>query len=198
LRLENTLHPDIMTPVRFNTADSLPTLRDDLSKIDSNRSTPNLTMPPRFDRQCSNPIVTALSPPPPSRTTQPQHKKSHLRLRSDSGLALQTNQVAFRHYTDYSSDGSLPVRPCRARAQSFDGNSSLEELSLSRQPSKELKGFISNGKVLPDFFEPGVIELVLSNPATGKRLRTFAETRHGESDIDFLLKVGSSVFAPPQ
>jgi hypothetical protein len=76
---------------------------------------------------------------------------------------------------------------------SFDGNSSLEDFSLSRQTSKELKGFVSNGKVLPDFFEPAVIELVFSNPATGKRLRKFAETRHGESDIDFLLKVGSPV-----
>lgn len=180
-------------PARSDTADSLPTLRDDLSNIDSNRSSPKLAMPHLFERQCSNPILTALSPPPPSRTAQLQHRKSHLRLRSDSGLALHTNQAAFRHYTDYNSDGSLPIRPCRARGLSFDGNSSIEDFSLSRQPSKELKGFVSNGKVLPDFFEPAVIELVFSNPATIKRLRKFAETRHGESDIDFLLKVGSSV-----
>lgn len=185
-----------MMPARSDTADSLPTLRDDLSIIESNKLNSSLAMPHRFERQCSNPIVTALSPPPPSRTTQPQHRKSHLRLRSDSGLSLHTNQPAFRHYTDYNQDGSRPVRPCRARGLSFDGFSSLEDFSLSRQPSKELKGFVSNGKVLPDFFEPAVFELVLSNPATGKRLRKFAETRHGESDIDFLLKVGSSVHTP--
>ncbi|KAK4033815.1 hypothetical protein C8A01DRAFT_39701, partial [Parachaetomium inaequale] len=178
-----------MMPMRSLTADSLPTLRDDLSRMESNKSTPVLVLPHRFDRQWSNATMTALSPPPGSKSTQPRRQKSHLRLRSDSGLALHTNQPAFRQYTHYNSDGTVPTRPGPARALSFDDNSSVEELSLGHRFDAELRGLVSNGRVLPDFFEPAVIKLAFSNPATVQRLRAFAETRHGGSDIDFLLKV---------
>ncbi|KAK4152163.1 hypothetical protein C8A00DRAFT_35187, partial [Chaetomidium leptoderma] len=134
-------------------------------------------------------MTTGLSPPSASKTLQLQPKKSHFRLRSDSGLALHTNQSALRQYTDNNSDGSVSTRPCRPRTLSSDGNSSVEDFSLGHRLNVELRGFVCNGKVLPDFFEPAVVKLAFSNPATGERLRQFAETRYGGSDVEFLLKV---------
>ncbi|KAK3294519.1 uncharacterized protein B0H64DRAFT_375297 [Chaetomium fimeti] len=128
-----------MMPMRSHTADSLPTLGDTLGRISSDdNSNPVLVLPQRFDRQCSNPIVTALSPAPSPRPAQPQREKSHLRLRSDSGLALHTNQPPFRQRA-HSNSGFL---------------------------SPDLGGFVTNGKVLPDFFEPAMVKLAFSNKET--------------------------------
>jgi hypothetical protein len=148
-------------------------------------------LPHRFDRQSSNPVITALSPAPLSRAA-PRRKKSHQKLRNDSGLGLHTHQSGFRQPAEYSLDGSALARPRHSRALSFGENSSVEDFSLGHLPSPELEGFVSNGKVLPDFFEPAVIKLAFSNPATVQRLRKFAETRHDGSDLDFLLKVSPS------
>jgi hypothetical protein len=180
----------MMSP-RSITGDSVPTLRDSLIKNESNKFHPVQPLPHQFDRQSSNPIITALSPPPLSRATS-RRKNSQQRLRSDSGLGLHTNQSGFRQHTEYSLHGSTPALPFRSRALSIDDNSSVEDFSLGHVPNIELQGFGSNGRVLLDFFEPAVIRLAFSNLATVQRLRRFAETRHGGSDIDFLLKVSQS------
>jgi hypothetical protein len=179
-------------PLKSDTTEPLPRLNDDLSKTDSNKPIPILVSPCRVDRQTSNPLVTALSPPP----GQLQHKKSHIRLRSDSGLALHTNQAAFRQYTHYNADGSVLARPSPVRTLSHDGNSSEEEFALHPQPSTELRGLMSHGALLPDFFEPSVIKLAFTNPETGQKLRKFAETRLGKTDTDFMLKVGFHTSTP--
>lgn len=179
-----------MMSMRSNTADSLPLLRDDLNRVTSNNeSNPVMVLPQRYDRQWSNPIMTALSPPPGFKPAQPQRKGSHNRLRSDSGLALNTSQAAYRQHAHSSSTGRASRRPSLARALSFDSDSSVEDFSLSHSLSPELDGFVSNGKILPDFFEPAVVKLAFSNKGTVRRLCAFAETRHDGSDIDFLRKV---------
>ncbi|EAQ87759.1 hypothetical protein CHGG_04378 [Chaetomium globosum CBS 148.51] len=179
-----------MPPVRSNTADSLPTLGDNLNRVSRNsKSNPVLVLPQQYERQWSNPIMTALSPPPSSKPAQPQRKNSHHRLRSDSGLALHTNQAAFRQRKNSNSAGPVSTRHLPARALSFDSNSSVEEFALGRSFSPELGGFVSNGRVIPDFFEPAVVKLAFSNKETVRRLCAFAETRHDGSDIDFLRKV---------
>lgn len=202
-----------MMPSRSDTADTLPTLSDEPGTINDNRSNHAVAVPRRFDRQWSNPIMTALSPPhavkqaPPAQPVQPvplaravqpqpKRKKSHGRLRSDSGMALHPIQAVYRQYADYKSDGSLSVRPFRSRALSYDATSSVEDFVLEEAPTiEEPKGFVFRDRVLPDFFEPSVIELAFSDSATGQRLRKFAETRQGEPDIDFLLKVSTLSFA---
>lgn len=188
---EHPLHPDIIMPWKSDTAIALPTPKDDAGEVESNRSASALVLPHRFNRQWSSPTVTPLSPPPVSNGARPQRKKSHLRLGSDSGLALHTNKAAFRQYTSYNPDGSVPNRPCCARTLSADGNSSVEDLSLGSKSGTELRGFLSNGRLLPDFFETAVVKLAFSNQTTSQRLRKFAETRYGRSDIEFLLKVSS-------
>ncbi|KAK4125593.1 hypothetical protein N657DRAFT_591233, partial [Parathielavia appendiculata] len=154
--------------------------------MDSNQATPIVVWRNPFDRQGSNPISTALSPPPGPKTLP--KRKSNFRLRSDSGMALHTNQAAFRQYTDYNPDGSISTRPSRSRHPSFDDSSSVEDFK-GHQVNSEPKGLVTNGKVLPDLFEPAVFKLALSNRATAQRLRAFAQTRRCGSDIDFLLKV---------
>ncbi|KAJ4300122.1 hypothetical protein N0V88_002791 [Collariella sp. IMI 366227] len=133
-------------------------------------------------------MPTALAPPPSS-IQKPPRRKSNVRLRSDSGLALHTNQAGFRQYTGYNPDGSLPLRPSPVRTLSSDDNSSVEDFDLGRESGTDLRGFKSHDKVLPDFFEPAVIKLAFTNPSTAQRLRKFAETRHNTADIDFLMKV---------
>jgi hypothetical protein len=68
----------------------------------------------------------------------------------------------------------------------------VADFSFGHSLSPELGGFVSNGKVLPDFFEPAVVKLAFSNKGTVRRLCAFAETRHDGSDIDFLRKVTTS------
>jgi hypothetical protein len=77
---------------------------------------------------------------------------------------------------------------------SCDDCSSEEDFPLAPKPSTKLKGFESHGTVLPDFFERPLIKLAFSSRETVPRLRKFAETRHGGTDIDFLLKVSSPAF----
>ncbi|KAL2166172.1 hypothetical protein VTG60DRAFT_3155 [Thermothelomyces hinnuleus] len=184
-----------MMPARSDTDDSLPTIKDDLSRPGSNGSSPVLVRPNAYDRQPSNPIMTALSPPPPQgfKHSKPRPPQSHLRLRSDSGLALHSNQAGSRQYTHYNPDSPADSRPSPARTSSNDGTSSVEDSYSSRRLSPKLRGFAVDGRVLPDFFEPAVIKIAFSDETTVRKLRTFAETRHGGSDVDFLLKVGSRI-----
>ncbi|KAK4103418.1 hypothetical protein N658DRAFT_505119 [Parathielavia hyrcaniae] len=176
-----------MMPGRSDTAGSLPSPRDDLAKMDSNPSTPVVVWRNPFDRQGSNALSTALAPPPGPKPLP--KRKSNFRLRSDSGLALHTNQAAFRNYTEYNPDGSISTRPSRSRHPSFDDSSSVEEFIRGHHITAEPKGLVTNGKVLPDLFEPAVFKLALSNRETAQRFRAFAQTRGCGSDIDFLLKV---------
>lgn len=74
----------------------------------------------------------------------------------------------------------------------MDGTSSVEDFSLVAETGSEDKAPVSGSKVLPDFFDPAVVKLVFSNPATEQKLRQFADSRHGAADMEFLLKV-----APP-
>ncbi|KAK4236536.1 hypothetical protein C8A03DRAFT_45493 [Achaetomium macrosporum] len=179
-------------PAESDPAESLPTPRDGSRQTSSKRPDLALAPPERFDRHSSNPVVTALSPPPSSKVTQPQlqHSKSHVRLRSDSGLAFQTNQPVFRQYAGYGPEGSVPSRSGPATLK-IEEKDSVEDFRfcLGNRRSTELQGFVAHDKVVPDFFANPWVKMAFSSTETGQRLRRFAETRHGGADIDFVLKV---------
>lgn len=183
-----------MLPTRTDSPDSRGTLRDDMSSGQDSATptpTPILILPNPFERQSSNPTTTLRSPARgPSPTKLRSQKSSHLRLRSDSGLGFHTNPAAFRQYTDYNQDGSVPSRPCRARSPSPDGDSSVEDFCLAPRLSTQVRRPDRGSRLLPDFSDPAVIKLVCSNPATVQRLHKFAQRRSGAADIEFLLKVG--------
>lgn len=175
-----------MQPQRSDTDESLLTVKDG-SGINERKS----STPVQVHREWSNPILTELSPRPAPKSPQSPGPKSSFRVRSDSGLAWNTNQAPFRRSAHRTPESWLSAWSSSATALSDeDENSSEEDHLLDHSSSKDVKGLVSNGQLLPDFFEPAVIDLVLSNPDTVRRLRAFAQVRHTGSDIDFLSKVG--------
>lgn len=183
-----------MLSVKRDTLDSFSSLSEGRSRRSSIHSNAVLVLPFRDEPRWSNPNATALSPPPPASaaSTAPpfQSKGLHLRLRSDSGLSLHTNQSAFRQYTDYNSDGSVRSRSSPTRPHSLTESSSKDNFRMVSKPfCSASKDIIPPPKNLPDFFDPAMIKLAFSNPTTGQRLCQFARTRNSAADMEFLLKV---------
>ncbi|KAK0665604.1 hypothetical protein QBC41DRAFT_11562 [Cercophora samala] len=177
-----------MLSLKRDTLDSLSTLSDGQSL----RGSDLLTFPCLNDPRSSVPNATALSPPPASKPHQIQSTGCvPSRLRSDSGLSLHTNQAAFRHYTDYNSDGSVRSQSSRTKAGSSTEGGSVEDAPIGPKPSILLKDAILQAKLLPNFFDPAVIKLAFSNPTTGHKLCRYAARKGGASAtyMDFLIKV---------
>ncbi|KAK3390071.1 hypothetical protein B0H63DRAFT_389263 [Podospora didyma] len=179
-----------MLSIKRDTVDSFSSLGDDWSRRGSVQSNPVLVLPFRFDPRSSDLNTTALSPPPVSGTPKPQPKNVHLRLRSDSGFSLHTNQSAFRQYTDYNSDGSTRsvTRPER-RPLSFEGTGNVDSISVGSRNSSHLREPPPLNRSVPNFFDQEVIKLAFCNPTTGQRLSQFAQSRPCAADVEFLLKV---------
>lgn len=146
---------------------------------------PVLVLPYRSD-----PNTALLSPHSGSKSIWP--KKTRVRLRSDSGLSLHTNQSAFRQYTGYNPDGSVPSLPRHTPRRSGNGGSA-DVFTRATPTNAEFNEPASPGAMLPDFFDPVVIESALSNPEIQRRLREFAKDGLGAAHIEFLLKVSLSI-----
>ncbi|KAK3352404.1 hypothetical protein B0T25DRAFT_185405 [Lasiosphaeria hispida] len=180
-----------MLSVRRDTLDSTSSLGDDWSRHGSAQPNPVLVLPYRFDRRMSDlPPATILSPPPRLGSPKlPSKSLHHVRLRSDSGLALHTNKAALRQYTNYNTDGSMRSTPEPAEPLSYDVAASKEALSLGNGRSTELREPPRRSRPLPNFFDPEVIRMAFCNPTTGQRLCRFAQSKHCAADMEFLLKV---------
>jgi len=154
------------------------------------QSSPVILLPCRFSPKID--LKPASPSPPPYITPSPRAKSQnvHIRLRSDSGLALHTNQQAFRQYTDYNSDGSLRTTPSY-RPLSFDGTSNVDTLSLGNGWSKDSREYDPHTRPLPDFFDRDVALRALYDPAVSSKLHSFAQGRRCFSDLQFLQKVPS-------
>jgi hypothetical protein len=75
----------------------------------------------------------------------------------------------------------------------MSATSSVKSCSPSLSPETALRGYVSNDRILPDFFEPAIVRLAFSDPSTVRRLRAFAEKiRYGGPDLDFLQHVCAS------
>ncbi|KAK4450760.1 hypothetical protein QBC34DRAFT_296629 [Podospora aff. communis PSN243] len=179
-----------MRATRRDTLDTLSTLDETRSRRGSAQSNVVLVFPYRFDQMAADPSTTTtiLSPPPTRRSPKPRAKNLHLRLRSDSGLALHTNQLAFRQYTNYSSNGSPLSGDTLKRPASYDATSTADTITLGNGRNPDVTEARQN-KPLPSFFDPEVIKMAFSNPTTGQRLCQFAKSRRCAADVEFLLKV---------
>ncbi|KAK0643421.1 hypothetical protein B0T16DRAFT_512645 [Cercophora newfieldiana] len=177
--------------MRRDTLDSLSTLDEDWSRRGSAQSNVVLVLPYRFGPPPADPsATTVLSPPPVRRSPKLSRANNlHLRLRSDSGLALHTNQAALRQYTDYTSNGSPRSTGTRGRPLSYDAASTIDTISVGNGRSLELKESTRQNKPLPNFFGPEAIKMAFSDPTTGQRLCQFAKSRHCAADVEFLIKV---------
>lgn len=179
-----------MGATRRDTLDSLSTLDGDWSRRGSAQSNVVLVLPYRFGPPPADPsTTTVLSPPPARRSPKLRANNLHLRLRSDSGLALHTNQAALRQYTDYTSNGSPRPTDTRGRPLSYDAVSNVDTISLGNGRSLEIKEPARHSRPLPNFFGSEAIKMAFSNPTTGQRLCQFARSRHCAADVEFLLKV---------
>jgi hypothetical protein len=173
---------------------SLPTPQVPSNKALGKRPKILLARAERLDRQ-PKPILTTLSPPSSAEGVQEprlHHPKSHGRLRSDSGLALQGSQPAVRQH---KTKGPWPSLSSPVEVDLDDDGSEEDfRFCLDHKPSTEFQGFMSQGKVIPDFFAPSWIRMAFSSTETGQRIRRFAEMRRSEADVDFVLKVSSHLF----
>ncbi|KAL0930308.1 uncharacterized protein CTRU02_214383 [Colletotrichum truncatum] len=132
------------------------------------------------------PVPTmTFSPPATPRHVRPN--KVSLRLRSNSGLTLHTNEDAFHRYTDYNPDGS-------PRSPTFGPGiwASLDSVSTGLRrsigpPVREVEHI----ETLPilDFLGQEVFQMILGNAQTSQRFFQFAQTRGFGSDVEFLLRV---------
>jgi len=131
--------------------------------------------------------------------------KFSVRLRSNSGLSLHTNEDALRQYTDYNPDGSPrmslfgPViwQP-QAAIDAVTGEVGLGVTGLGVHGPPEyrrsmLPEYSPAGMLpIPDFFGREVFQMVLRNPTTSHLLCKFAQSQGCGEAVEFLTKVGFS------
>ncbi|EFQ36022.1 hypothetical protein CGRA01v4_08414 [Colletotrichum graminicola] len=125
-----------------------------------------------------------LSPPPTPRGSRP--KKLSMKLRSNSGLSLHTNEDAFRQYTDYNPDGS-------PRSPTFGSNmwTSLNGVSTSLRRNFGPTVVEPQPEVwpVPDFLGRELFQMVLNNATTSQRLFQFAQRSGYGPDVEYLLRI---------
>ena len=135
-------------------------------------------------------VLKSFITPPPTPFSEGQSPRLSLRLRSNSGLSLHTNQAAFRQYTDYERDGSLRSPDLPVNLRSYPAflqqnrpptSSSLAEVAEERDESVQDSNM--------DFFHKDVVRRVLHSPTMAQRLCKFAQSRYHDSSMDFLIKV---------
>ncbi|KAI8281902.1 hypothetical protein K4K56_011538 [Colletotrichum sp. SAR 10_98] len=145
---------------------------------------PNMKITPPPSSCLPVPTMT-FSPPATPRSVRPS--KMSLRLRSNSGLTLHTNEDAFRRYTDYNPDGS-------PRSPTFGPGTwtSLDSISTSLRRSfgpPVMEAEPTETLPIPDFLGREVFQMILGNAQTSQRFFHFASSRGSGPDIEFLLRV---------
>ncbi|KAK3323742.1 hypothetical protein B0T19DRAFT_212893 [Cercophora scortea] len=178
-----------MLSMKRGTFGSPPTLGEDWNRRNSLQANPVLVLPYRIDPRTGDMKSAAPPSPATSGSSRSHPEKLHIPLRSDSGLALHTNQSAFRQYTDYNSDGSLRSPGHRKRPLSYDGISSIDTLSLGNRSCEESRDQPQPSQSIPDFFDRDVINMAFGNPTTEQKIYKFAQGRHCAGDVEFLSKV---------
>jgi phototropin len=156
------------------------------------------TAPPRSSR----PIVRA--PPNLPLPRPPRNKmagrdsgigKLSIRLRSNSGLSLHTNEDALRQYTNYNPDGS--PRTSLFGPVAWQSHSGLEPAiegpgaGLPASPKSSLPDGSAGTLPIPDFFSREVFQMVLRNPTTSHLLCQFARNQGCGEAVEFLTQVRS-------
>ncbi|KAK8060055.1 hypothetical protein PG996_009985 [Apiospora saccharicola] len=136
----------------------------------------------------------AFSPPPTPRSPMLRQDRLSLRLKSNSGMTLHTNENALSQYTDYNCYGrssgafevsspGLPSPPTDRFAQSTRCAS-----PFSRDGPGNLSGFTSCLPFL-DFVGRDVFQMALDSPAVMRQLLHYCEKQGCEENVEFLIKI---------
>jgi hypothetical protein len=182
------------TAVMTESGDSLSVAPDHFVRRQSSPILPS-TVFSNFNAPVSTSRPIIISPPPTPRSPKPRAGKLSLRLRSNSGLSLHTNEDALRRYTDYNPDGS-PRTPLFApviwHPETANG---IDRLSAQHRRSTALTPQSPSALPIPDLFGQDVFHMVLKNPTTAHRLWKFAQKQGCGESIEYLMKVGTVTHA---
>ena len=112
-----------------------------------------------------------------STTGHYQQQMEHRRLNNGGG-PTQLEGSQFNVVTS-------PLSEYRGRDGGNYFNRDADATSISKQST------ISTGSGrLPDFFGPGIFQVVLHNPTTAHQLLKFSQARYCSENVEFLAKVG--------
>ncbi|CAJ2514276.1 Uu.00g023950.m01.CDS01 [Anthostomella pinea] len=140
------------------------------------------------------PIPRVTSPPPRLRSPLPRADKLSMRLRSNSGLALHTNEAALSQYIDYKKNGST-------RPNSFSPSIHSVPLEEEEDVDAPRSWFASSGRsrswtgpnasFLPfmDFLGRDAFQMALDTPGVIRDLMGYCKERRCEEDLEFLLAI---------
>lgn len=132
-----------------------------------------------------SPPPTPISPMTPMPSTGSKGGKfSPHRLRSNSGLALHTNDDILKQYTDYYPDGTPRI------SVGLDGTGSLGFMSETRRSSVAVSEAESHTEPpVPSLAGRETFDMVMKNPETANKLWKFADSQGCGHHIEFLAKV---------
>lgn len=167
------------------------------SDLDFRRmSTPSI--PTNFDYMDAAPSVPrVLSPPPTPRSPPPRPDRLSLRLRSNSGLRMHTNDAALSQYTDYQIHGQISPRKAKFPTSIAEHSPQNIDDVLSPQSmrprSRQSMAYTSRGltSALPflDLLGKDSFQMAMDNPSVVRHLVRYCEDQGCEEGVDFLIKV---------
>lgn len=132
-------------------------------------------------------VPRVISPPPSCRSPPPRTDRLSLRLRSNSGLTLHTNEAALSQYIDYKKDRLM-------RQPSFTKplhDSPLDEDDSN--PSSDKKSpWAMRPFCCPSFpteLSDEIFQLSLNHPIIAQKFRAYCKEQGCEGHLEFWMKV---------
>lgn len=153
-------------------------------------------------------VPRILSPPPTPtlRSPPPRPDRLSLRLRSNSGLRMHTNDAALRQYTDYESSGQYSPRKAtygssllESRHENMDDVLSPRSMQLgSRQSMPHVSGGLVSALPFLDFLGKEAFQMAMECAPILRHMTKYCEDQGCEENVDFLIKVsdGSTCMVP--
>ncbi|KAI1334428.1 hypothetical protein F5Y15DRAFT_289439 [Xylariaceae sp. FL0016] len=157
----------------------------------------------RVDRRSSHPkpsststtstfaaVPRVVSPRPSVRSPPPlRPDRLSLRLRSNSGLALHTNEAALSQYIDYTRD------PVPSRPSSF--NPSIQSIPLDEDDTNTVRSMslschttgFSHYLPFVDLLGQDVFQTALHTPGVARQFQNYCKERRCGQDLEFLLRI---------
>ncbi|KAI1877675.1 hypothetical protein JX265_003683 [Neoarthrinium moseri] len=149
-----------------------------------------------MDTALSPPRV--FSPPPTPRSPPPRPDRLSLRLRSNSGMKLHTNEAALSQYIDYQSNGQYSVYKANGYAGSTVelGQPNIGSVLSPRDApasSRQTVAWTTSGMTssLPflDFLGKDAFQMAIENPSVIRHFIRYCEHQGCEENVDFLMKI---------
>ncbi|KAK8868309.1 Blue-light-activated histidine kinase 1 [Apiospora arundinis] len=136
-----------------------------------------------------------LSPPPTPRSPMLRPDRLSLRLKSNSGMALHTNDNALSQYTDYNCFGRSPSA-FDAISPGLPSPPTDDRFAYSGRSASPFSRDVPNNPgaftgCLPymDFLGRDVFQMALDSPAVMRQLLHYCEKQGCEENVEFLIKI---------